>query len=144
MAETHCGSGLPAKPAPTGMPRDNSECPVLAQGTIKGETMDDGDETAPVTVTVNAARPVQGKAVFALVDVEVQVAGVSFGILGVQARREPGERTSVRLPTFKDADGAWRPAVRLPPELAAPIANAVLNFLVEEGLAKPRFEPVSG
>ena len=103
--------------------------------------MDDGCDTAFVTVTVSRARPVDSKAIFALVDVELRVAGVSFDIVGIQARREPGERTSVRLPTFKDIDGSWQAAIRLPPELGGPIADAVLAYLVDEGLARRRFEP---
>ena len=98
-------------------------------------------DTVPVTFRVRNARPVQARDLFALVDVEVLIGGVAFDILGVQARREPGDRTSVRLPTFKDADGAWRPAIGLPDEVCRPLADAVLAFLVEEGLAKRRFEP---
>ena len=60
-------------------------------------------------------------------------------ILGIQARREPDGRTSVRLPTYKDAAGLWRPAIRLPPETHAPLADAVLAFLLEEGLARRKF-----
>ena len=43
---------------------------------------------------------------------------------------------------FKDADGIWRPAIRLPDEVRGPLANAVLTFLMEEGLAKRRLEPL--
>ena len=101
----------------------------------------EASDTTPVIFRVRNARPVQGKDLFALVDVEVLIGGVAFDILGVQARREPGDRTSVRLPTFKDADGTWRPAIGLPEEVRCPLADAVLTFLMEEGLAKRRFEP---
>lgn len=96
-------------------------------------------ETVPITITVSNARPVTSKALFALVDVEVRIAGVAFHILGIQARREPDAMTSIRLPTFKDASGTWRPAIQLPNELREPLADAVLAFLVEEGLARHRF-----
>ncbi len=59
---------------------------------------------------------------------------LSFVIFGEQARKIPGD-TSVHLPTFKDRDGSWRPAVRLPEELRRPSADAVREFLVESGLA---------
>ena len=105
--------------------------------------MDDMEaDTTAVTFRVSNARPVHARELFALVDVEVLVGGVAFDIIGIQARREPGDKTSVRLPTFKDADGIWRPAIRLPDEVRAPLADAVLTFLMEEGLAKRRFEPL--
>ena len=102
--------------------------------------MDDAmADTIPVTLRVSNARPINAKDLFAMVDVEVLVGGVAFDIQGVQTRREPDGRTSVRLPTFKDADGVWRPAIKLPDEVRGPLTNAVLDFLLEEGLAKRRF-----
>ena len=98
-------------------------------------------DTTPVTFTVSNARAVASKTIFALVDIDVQVAGIIFGIMGVQARREPDGQTSIRLPTFKDSGGTWRPAIRLPDEVRLPLAEAVLAFLIEEGLAKHRFPP---
>ena len=106
--------------------------------TALAETLTD---TTCVTFVVSNARSIASKTIFALVDVEVQIAGIGFGILGVQARREPDGQTSVRLPTFKDSGGTWRPAIRLPDEVCRPLAEAVLAFLVEEGLAKHRFSP---
>jgi stage V sporulation protein G len=100
-------------------------------------------DTIPITFTVTNARPVDSKSVFALVDVEMQIAGVAFDILGVQARRLPEGGTSVCLPTFKDKGGTWRPAIRLPDEVRGPLADAVLGFLVDEGLARRRFEPTT-
>jgi hypothetical protein len=67
-----------------------------------------------VTFTVANARPVDAKTLFALVDVEIQIAGVAFTIRGVQARRIPNGGTSVELPTFKDSGGIWRAAVQVP------------------------------
>ncbi len=103
----------------------------------------DNAETVTVTFTVRNARPVDSKTLFALVDVEVQIAGVAFDIMGVQARRLPDGGSSICLPTFKDEGGNWRPAVHLPDEVRGPLADAVLTFLLEEGLAKRRFEPTS-
>jgi stage V sporulation protein G len=92
-------------------------------------------ETAVVTFVVTNPRRIDSRRLFALVDVEMEIAGVSFVILGVQARKVPGG-TSVHLPTFKDHDGSWRPAIRLPQELRGSLADAVLEFLVESGLAR--------
>jgi stage V sporulation protein G len=91
-----------------------------------------------VTFTVANARTVDSKSLFALVDVEMQIAGVTFEIRGVQARRIANGGTSVELPTFKDGP-TWRAAIGLPEELRGPLADAVLQFLVDEGLARPRF-----
>lgn len=102
----------------------------------------DGEaDTTAVRLTVGNARRVESKSVFALVDIAIEIAGVEFSIFGVQARREPNEQTSVRLPTFKDADGNWRPAIQLPEEVKAPLVSTVLAFLVEEGLAQSKFMP---
>ena len=101
-------------------------------------------DTVSVTFTVSNARPVDSKVLFALVDVEVQIAGVAFDIMGVQARRLPEGGTSVSLPTFKDEGGVWRPAIKLPDEVRAPLADAVLIFLLEEGLARRKFERAAG
>jgi hypothetical protein len=93
-----------------------------------------------VSFIVVRARPVHGKHLYALVDVEMRIADVSFWILGVQARRLPqGGGTSVHLPTCKDTGGTWRAAVKLPDELCAPLADTVLEFLLEEGLARPKY-----
>jgi hypothetical protein len=100
-----------------------------------------GSDTAPIRLTVSNARAIDAKTLFALVDVEVVIADIAFDVLGVQARRLPEGGTSVHLPTFRDTDGAWRPAVRLPEEVRGPLADAVLVFLVEEGLARQKFSP---
>jgi hypothetical protein len=101
----------------------------------------EGGETARATVTCTVcnARAIGGKAVFALVDVELLIEGVAVVIRGVQARRIRDGGTSIHLPTFKAADGSWLPAVELPAELRGPLADAVLQFLVEERLAQPRY-----
>lgn len=101
------------------------------------DATDPGCET--VSFTVSNARPVDSKTLFALVDVEMRIAGVAFEILGVQARRGAGGGTSVELPAVKNTGGSWRPAIRLPPELRTPLAEAVLAFLLETGLARQRF-----
>lgn len=100
----------------------------------------EGDEngTTYVTFTALNARPASGKALFALVDVELLIDGVAVVICGVQARRVPDGGTSIHLPTYRAADGTWQPAVKLPSDLRGPLGDVVLEFLVQEGLAKPR------
>ena len=59
------------------------------------------------------------KSLFALVDVAMEIAGIEVSILGVRARHEPDEQTSICLPTFKNAGGSWQAAIRLPQEVRA-------------------------
>jgi hypothetical protein len=94
-------------------------------------------ETERVTFTIENLRTVNSKRLYALVDVEVQVAGLSFKIIGVQVRRG-SDGLSACLPTHRDVNGAWRPVVEMPEELLRPLGNAVMEFLAEEGLAKRR------
>jgi stage V sporulation protein G len=91
-----------------------------------------------VTFVVTNPRRIDSRKLFALVDVEMEVAGISFAIQGVQARKVP-QGTSIHLPTYKDHDGVWQSAVKLPDELREPLAATVLEFLVTSGLARPRF-----
>ena len=100
-----------------------------------GRAMADEAETERVTFTIANLRVINSKSLYALVDVEVQVAGLSFVIVGVQVRRGSGG-LSARLPTHRDVNGAWRPVVEMPEELLRPLSNAVLEFLTEEGLAE--------
>jgi hypothetical protein len=43
------------------------------------------------------------------------------------------------VPQFRDQGGALRPAITLPEELRSPIGDAVIDELIERGLAKNRF-----
>lgn len=97
--------------------------------------MADDTDTERVTFTIANPRAVNGKSLYALVDVDIQVAGLSFRIIGIQIRRDRGSLT-VHLPTHRDVCGIWRPVVEMPEELLAPLANAVMEFLEEEGLAE--------
>lgn len=102
------------------------------------------DERTMVTFTVGNARVVEGRKLFALVDVEMEIAGVAIVIFGLQARRLPHGGTSIHLPTYKGADGTWQPAIALPEEVKAPVADAVLAHLIEEGFAEFATRPASG
>jgi hypothetical protein len=101
---------------------------------------DSKSDFALVTFSVANARAIAGKDLFALVEVEMQIAGVCFAILGVQARNAPDGHTSVHLPTYRDTNGTWRSSVRLPAELHEPLCDAVLEFLVDKGLARRKFD----
>jgi hypothetical protein len=45
---------------------------------------------------------------------------------------------SVHLPTHRDVHGTWKPVVTMPEGLKGPLSNAVMEFLVDEGLARRR------
>ncbi len=46
---------------------------------------------------------------------------------GFRVTRVAGGKFAVDLPTDRGADGTWRPAVVLPPELREPIVRAILD-----------------
>lgn len=94
-----------------------------------------GEEYQAVTFTVANCQAMQTKTVYAFVDVEIVVAGVSFWIKGVQARHLPGGGTSVHLPTYRTPDGVWRSAVELPEEMTGALSDAVLEYLLDEEVA---------
>jgi hypothetical protein len=80
-----------------------SECAV----TEDAET----EQTEQVTFTIANLRAVEARDLFALLDVEVRVAGLSFWIMGVQGRRARNGGALIQLPTYRDTDGKARPAV---------------------------------
>jgi hypothetical protein len=96
-------------------------------------------ETQQVTFTIANLRAVEAKGLFALVDVEVCVAGLSFWIMGVQGRRDANGSAVIQLPTYRDTGGRARPAVVMPEELRQPLVNAVMEFLAEEGMVARRY-----
>ena len=100
------------------------------------KTVGDGNtEYLAVNFTVVNCEPLQSKTVFALVDIEMSVCGVEFSIRGVQARHLAGGGTSIHLPTYRAPDGSWRSAVELPPELVDSLSQAVLDYLLDVGVA---------
>ena len=58
---------------------------------------------------------------------------------GIRAMRAPTGATRVELPMFRDAAGQSRAAIVLPEEVHGPIGDAVIEALIEQGLAKRRF-----
>ncbi len=96
--------------------------------------MADDADTDRVTFTIANLRTVNSKRLYALVDVEIGVAGLSFRIIGVQIQRGI-DGLSVHLPILRDVNGAWKPVVEMPEELRGPLSDAVMGFLVDEGMA---------
>jgi hypothetical protein len=60
-------------------------------------------------------------------------------IHGIRATRTATGATRIELPTFRDATGQSRAAIVLPEEIYGPIGDAVLEVLIERGIAKRRF-----
>ena len=88
-----------------------------------------------VSITVVSVKPVKFGKIFALASVEIDIDGVLLVIHGVRAIRLHPIGTRIDLPMFRDENGVWRHAITLPGEICAPIGRAVLDELVERGLA---------
>jgi hypothetical protein len=88
-----------------------------------------------VSITVVSVKPVKFGKIFALASVEIDIDGVLLVIHGVRAMRVDPIGTRIELPMFRDENGVWRRAITLPDEISGPIGRAVLDELVERGLA---------
>jgi hypothetical protein len=104
---------------------------------------DDNIETGRVTITVLSVSPMRTGKLFALASVEINVDGVVIEIHGIRAVRTPAGATRVELPIFRDERGQPRATIVLPEEIYRPIGDAVLEVLIERGIAKRRFAPLS-
>src|SRR5205807_504905 len=84
--------------------------------------------------------PVHAGKLFALAAVEVDIDGVQIAIHGIRALHiaDPVS-TRIELPKFRGVNGEWQTAIILPEEVRGPIGDAVLDELLERGLAKRRF-----
>jgi stage V sporulation protein G len=92
-----------------------------------------------ITITVLSVTPAHAGKLFAFASVEVDIDGVQITIHGIRARRVDTTGTRIELPQFRDPNGRWQTAIILPEEVRGPIGDAVLDALVERGLAKHRF-----
>lgn len=95
--------------------------------------------TASMTCRVINLHPVQNSRLIALASVELELEGVTFALHGIQvvrARKQGREATGVELPCYRAHDGQWHPAISLPKELHAPIADIVLQECLDAGLVK--------
>lgn len=93
-----------------------------------------------VSITVLSVTPARTGKLFALVSVEVDIDGVQIAIHRIRALHVADPiGTRIELPQFRDLNGRWQAAITLPEEVRGPIGDAVLNELIERGLAKRRF-----
>ena len=102
---------------------------------MAGSSPDDAEHppASTVSITVVSVKPVKFGKIFALASVEID--GVVLVLHGVRAIRVQPMGTRIDLPMFRDETGVWRRAVTLPDEICGPIGRAVLDELVERGLA---------
>jgi len=96
-------------------------------------------ETSKVSITVIEVMPARTGKLFALVSIELDIDGVQIQVHGIRAVRVVPVGTRIELPQFRNTSGFMQPAIRLPAELRGAIGDAVLDALIEQGLAKPRF-----
>ena len=92
-----------------------------------------------VSITVLSVTPIRAGRLFALAAVEIDIDGVRIEVRGIRAMRVPTGETRVELPKFRDAAGQSRAVIVLPDEVRGPIGDAVIEALIERGLAKRRF-----
>ena len=98
----------------------------------------DTGSTTPVSIKVLSVTPMRAGKLFAIAAVEIDIDGVLIEIRGIRALHVPPAATRIELPTFRDAAGRSQAAVILPEEVRGPIGDAVLDQLVEIGLAVKR------
>jgi stage V sporulation protein G len=104
---------------------------------MAGTPLDDTKHlpSTTVSITVLSVKPVKFGKIFALASVEVDIDGVLLVLHGLRAIRVQPTGTRIDLPMFRDENGTWRHAITLPDEICRPIGRAVLDELVERGLA---------
>jgi stage V sporulation protein G len=91
-----------------------------------------------VGISVIDVQPVNAGKLFALAAVEIDIDGIIIVVHGIQALRNEPAGTRIEYPKYRDASGVWRTAVTLPDEMKRPIGDAVLDVLVERGIAVRR------
>jgi stage V sporulation protein G len=92
-----------------------------------------------VSITVLSGRPARAGKLFALASVAVDIDGVQIAIHGIRVLRDAPVGTRIELPKFRGLNGKWQTAITLPEEVRGPIGDAVLDELIEGGLAVRRF-----
>src|ERR1700675_158169 len=92
-----------------------------------------------VSITVLSVIPLRAGKLFALASVEIDIDGIRIEVRGIRAMRVRTGETRVELATFRDAAGQSRTAIVVHDEVHGTIADAVIEALIERGLAKRRF-----
>jgi stage V sporulation protein G len=92
-----------------------------------------------VSISVLSVTPARTGKLFALASVAIDIDGVQIEVNGIRALRVEPAGTRIELPKFRDAAGMLRSAITLPDEIRGPIGDAVLDALIERGIAKRRF-----
>jgi hypothetical protein len=92
-----------------------------------------------VTFTVTGLERIEGHGrLIALAALEIEFDGVTLGLHGVQVIRQ-GKRITTQAPRFRNPKtGIWAPAVILPDELGAAIAQEVQRMLLGRPGRTPR------
>ena len=98
------------------------------------------DDVAVVNCTVLSARAVRRGRLVAVASVEIDIEGVVFVLDGVRVFRfrvdgDRREMQGVGPPCYRDPDGSWRDAVRLPPEVEKVLGDEVLRYVKTHGLS---------
>ncbi len=92
-----------------------------------------------VSIIVLSVTPARAGKLFALASVAIDIDGVQIEVHGIRALRVEPAGTRIELPKFRDATGILRSAITLPDDIQGPIGDAVLDALIDRGLAKRRF-----
>jgi hypothetical protein len=97
------------------------------------------DDAMTVTFTVTGLERVEGHGrLLALATLEIEFDGVTLRLQGVQVIRR-GKRITTQAPRFRNPKtGVWAPAVILPDELGAAIAQEVRRMLLGRPGQTPR------
>jgi hypothetical protein len=69
-------------------------------------------ESSLVSITVLSVTPLRAGKLFALASVEIDIDGIRIEVRGIRAMRVSTGATRVELPTFRDAAGQSRAAIR--------------------------------
>jgi stage V sporulation protein G len=97
-------------------------------------------ESSLVSIRVLSVTPVRAGKLFALASVELDIDGIQITIHGIRALHVAAPvGTRIELPQYRGPNGQWQTAIALPEEIREPIGDAVLDELIEQGLAKRRF-----
>ena len=105
---------------------------------MDGMQSDEGGSST-VSIMVLSVTPVRTGRLFALASVAIEIDGVRIEVHGIRALRVNPAGTRIELPKYRDARGILRTAISLPEEVRGPMGDAVLDALIDRGLAVPRF-----